>query len=366
MIPEIRRMGYRGWEGTYRPETGLFPFRARRSGEGVVLEGESLRYTAIALIGLAGEDPAGARSALSGSDVKEACSRLVERGRRTGSPGDAALVLWACCAAGIPACDGVRERLAELLPGTGTHPTVEVAWALAALCNDPEPASAGLRDRLAKRLLGSFDARSGMFPHRIEGSRAASWPHVSCFADMVYPVHALSLHHRMTGDRESLSSAERAAARICGEQGPAGQWWWHYDRRTGAVVERYPVYAVHQDSMAPMALFALREAGGTDYGENVRRGLAWLGGSPELDEGSLIDRHAGFVWRKVARREPAKLSRYAQALASRIHPSLRIPGIDRVFPPVSVDYEDRPYHFGWLLYAFPGARPERSGNGGKP
>jgi hypothetical protein len=58
------------------------------------------------------------------------------------------------------------------------------------------------------------------------------------------------------------------------------------------------------------------------------------------------------IWRKVARREPAKLSRYAQALASGIHPALRMPGLNLIFPPMAVDYEDRPYHLGWFLYAW--------------
>jgi hypothetical protein len=125
------------------------------------------------------------------------------------------------------------------------------------------------------------------------------------------------------------------------------------------VLEGYPVYAVHQDSMAPMALFALHDAGGRDFRENAARGLSWLGASPELQGGTLIDRGAGLIWRKVARREPRKLARYLQAAASRIHPSLRVPGLDRLLPPTAVDDEDRPYHLGWILHAFPPARAPR-------
>ena len=74
--------------------------------------------------------------------------------------------------------------------------------------------------------------------------------------------------------------------------------------------------------------------------------------SPELGGGSLIDEGADLIWRKVARREPGKLSRYAQAVVSGLHTSMRVPGLDRVFPAVTVDREDRPYHPGWLLYAW--------------
>ena len=78
---------------------------------------------------------------------------------------------------------------------------------------------------------------------------------------------------------------------------------------------------------------------------------------PELEGGSLIDDGAGLIWRKVARREPGKLSALLQAAASRLHPRLRVPGLDLLFPP-AIDYEDRPYHLGWVLHAFP-AEPSR-------
>lgn len=126
--------------------------------------------------------------------------------------------------------------------------------------------------------------------------------------------------------------------------------------QNGEVIEGYPVYAVHQDAMAPMALSTLHEAGGGDFREAIRRGFGWLAASPELRGGSLIDEGAGVIWRKVARREPAKLARALQATATTIHPALRVPWLSSTLPPGTVDYEDRPYHLGWLLYALPSAR----------
>jgi hypothetical protein len=35
-----------------------------------------------------------------------------------------------------------------------------------------------------------------------------------------------------------------------------------------------------------------------------------------------------------------------------VRPSLRLAGLDRVFPPGRIDYECRPYELGWLLYAW--------------
>jgi hypothetical protein len=214
-----------------------------------------------------------------------------------------------------------------------------------------------LRDSLAARLVASLGGGS-VFPH-VLGAKRGLRDHVACFADMVYPIQALSIHYRATGHKASLEAALAGAQLICRRQGAAGQWWWHYDRRTGEVVEGYPVYSVHQDSMAPMALFAIQEASGRDFREPIARGLEWLASSPELEGGSLVDRTAGLIWRKVARREPAKLTRYVQAVASGLHPRLRVPLTDALFPAGTIDYEDRPYHLGWILHAFPADRAAR-------
>jgi hypothetical protein len=239
----------------------------------------------------------------------------------------------------------------ELRPLDGAPFTVELAWTLSALSLHEAADARELRERVAGRLLGAFDARSGMFPHRIGGGRGLR-AHVACFADLVYPIQALALYSRVSGEQGALAAATRCAERICRLQGAAGQWWWHYDVRSGGVIEPYPVYAVHQNAMAPMALFDLREAGGPDFGASVQRGQAWLESSPELDGGSLLDDAEGVIWRKVARREPAKLSRTLQALASRTSAGLRVPGLDQLFPPGVVDYETRPYQAGWLLHAY--------------
>jgi hypothetical protein len=180
----------------------------------------------------------------------------------------------------------------------------------------------------------------------------------------VYPIHALARCADRVGLPAARDVATRTARAICARQGPGGQWWWHYDWRTGRVVEPYPVYAVHQDSMAPMALLAVEHATGFDFSTPIARGLAWLAGAPELGGRSLVDETAGLIWRKVARREPRKLSRALQAAASGLHARLRVPGLDVLFPAGSIDHEDRPYHLGWILHAWPATRaaawPERA------
>jgi len=116
--------------------------------------------------------------------------------------------------------------------------------------------------------------------------------------------------------------------------------------------------------MAPMALLALEEAGGGSRRAEIERGLEWLRCAPELRGGTLVDEEARVIWRKVARRELGKTARYLQAMASRLHPAFRVPGLDLLFPPEAVDFEDRPYHVGWLLHAWNARRLEAWGNKG--
>jgi hypothetical protein len=339
----------------YDPAQKLFVFRLRRTSDGVRREGLSPRYTAITLIGLAGEASADVTSVVGPHDARTVAEALVDRAASARDLGDLALSLWAAWAVGAPR-EPLLERLLAMAPADRPYPTVEVAWALSALTLDAEAPAGDLRERLARRLTTA--AGPGTFPH-VLGVSGGLRGHVCCFADLVYPIQALSLYASRKGDAAAREAARRAADLVCARQGSAGQWWWHYDFRTGEVVEGYPVYAVHQDAMAPMALFAAAAATGSSYDAPIRRGLEWLASCPELEGGSLIDDKADLIWRKVARREPGKLTRSAQALASRTHPRLRWPGMDALFPPGAIDDEDRPYHLGWLLFAFRAERASR-------
>ena len=350
----LRALAVRALARMFRPRERLFAFRLRRDSGRDVLAGTSRRYTAIALIGLAGEAEETVAAVLAGREPQDVCGRLLGDIERSEDLGEVALTAWAARALGHPGAAGAVRRLKEMDPVEASFPTVEVSWSLAALvCGGL--AEAGLAEGVAWRLAASFRRRPGMFPHWPAGARSPFLRrHVTCFADLVYPIQALSHYHRATGDAGALDVANRCADSMCDLQGPAGQWWWHFDARVGRVVERFPVYAVHQDSMAPMALFALRDAGGRDHADAAARGMAWLTDPPEI-RGSLIDAQAGAIWRKVARHEPGKLVRGLQAAASRLHPALRAPGVNALFRPGWIDYETRPYHMGWILHAWPRA-----------
>jgi hypothetical protein len=312
----------------------------------------SPRYTAIALLGLARRRN-DAPQAFTGIALDDVAERMLHHAQTNPNLGDVALSLWAGheTGASASALEPVARHLAELEPAERTHPVVELAWTLSALSDAHDESRIALRDRIAARLMTSFNTTSCLFPH-IVGASTSARAHVSCFADIIYPIQALAKYASVARNKRALDMASSCAAHLCQLQGEAGQWWWHYDYRTGDVLERYPVYAIHQDAMGPMGLRALAEAGGLDCSAAIARGMQWLVEAPELGGRSLIDDDADLIWRKVARREPNKLVRFLQSAVSRMHASWRVPAVDVLFPPQVIDYEDRPYHLGWLLYAW--------------
>jgi len=152
---------------------------------------------------------------------------------------------------------------------------------------------------------------------------------------------------------EAREMARRIGELLLEHQHPLGQWAWHYNTRTGKMVDLYPVYSVHQDGMAPMALLQLEQALGVLTTPAVARGAAWLFGRNELGELMAILERA-LIRRSIRRRSPmrrvvvplkaASLMRlgHAQDLGA----CLSDPSI------LEVDTELRPYHLGWCLYAF--------------
>jgi hypothetical protein len=357
LVAELRTLALSGLPRMFDDEAGLFVIRLDRRSSGVVPAGLSRRYTAMVLLGLCSEAPDVASTSLRGRSVAGTAGRLIDSAGPKDSLGDLALIAWAARAAGCPA-GNIWKLIEERQPATLPYPTVELAWAVSAAAAVPAIAESTFGRGLAARLRGAFHSETGIFSFECGGKPTGIRSHVSCFADFVYPAMALAQFGAATGDQASITVASEAALAMCRLQGANGQWWWHFDHRTGRVIEQYPVYAVHQDAMAPMALFAVAQAAKLNFDEPIARGLEWLQSAPELDGGSLVDSDAGLIWRKIARREPAKLNRYVQAGVSYLSPHLRAPGMNVVFPPVAVDYEDRPYHLGWILYAWPTYRAE--------
>jgi hypothetical protein len=328
--------------------------------------GTSARYAAIVALGAHWLGADQQRHVLGGHSVAEYVGLLIGRLPRVRNLGDAALIAWAAAQSGHADLPRALAALKELDDARRPQYVVEAAWVVAALAAarpvaDVEAHLAAARERL----LGSRHDGRSLFPHATAAGLLPRYrSHVACYADQVYPIQALARLHRSGDDPAALKAAIACADRICELQGAGGQWWWHYDARTDKVVEGYPVYTVHQHAMGPMALLDLTEAGGPSYREPIERGLRWITDPVELraraeraDHRSvgaedIIRAEHGVTWRKVFRGDPRKVVRAANGLTSKVLPGRQLPGVNRLYKPLAVDRECRPYEFGWLFFAW--------------
>jgi hypothetical protein len=323
----------------------------RKPGGGWQLRpsGVSARYGAITALGLLRLPEKDQRDLLAGDTAVDLVGRLTKRLDEESDRGDVALLCWAAAEAEHSELPHALQRLADVDRRDGPVDTVAAAWVVAAIVAarrhaDVEQHLGAARDRL-------MAARSAAYPHVIGGTSSWYRSHVGSFADQVYPIQALARLHSSADDPRALAAADAVASAIRRAQGDAGQWWWHYDARTGEVIEGYPVYSVHQHAMAPMALLDLADAGGQDHLDAICRGLRWLARPPETSEELVLD-EPPVAWRKVARGDRRKVVRGLRAASTRLRPGTRLPLLDRAFRPGWIDHECRPYELGWLLLAW--------------
>ncbi len=359
-VDRLVALAVRGLRGMYHPSTHEFVQTIRGiatpDGPRLVVEGKNLRYAAMVALGLGHVGLADQRSVLAGDTAASLCDAMVEQALTHPDPGATALTVWAAAETTGRRETVLLERLQGWLASSAPLPTVDVSWmltaAVASAAAGADEEAWGVVAEAARRRLLDEQGTEGIFPHLLPRTAQGRFrAHVGSFADQVYPVQALARYAAATGDSSALAAANRTAARLCELQGAAGQWWWHYDARDGSVVERFPVYSVHQHAMAPMVLLDLVESGGDDHTDAVALGMQWLTTHPEVF-GELVDEANGVVWRKVGRREPSKAVRKLSAVTTWVRPGLRLPGLDRAFPAGVIDRECRPYELGWLLYAW--------------
>lgn len=353
-VRDLISLAVTGLEHMFDPQSRLFCTRMTRSKEGLVREGTSERYTIMSLLGLHRLEATGGWSPI---EIKAVLQSLIKNCLSIDDIGDVGLLIWLTSLA-LPErldeiCSDLRiESALNRFPAARQGRTMELAWFLSGLAH---AAMVQPRRRLdltdlahkTYQLLKQNQGSHGSFGHQTRGGVAGALRgRIGSFADQVYPIYGLARFAQAFAVQPALEVASRCAEAICRVQGGLGQWWWHYDATSGRVLQKYPVYAVHQDGMAPMALFALSEAKGTDYSGPIYKGLAWITGCNELHS-DLRDSTSGVIWRNIHR---VGWSKYPRELASFLRSRETHGSTDQL----DVLFECRPYHLGWLLYAFAG------------
>jgi hypothetical protein len=258
---------------------GAFVHTARSvntsAGRRIQLEGDNLRYTTNVALGVACLGVETQRVILGGDTAADlAMSTVTWAEKEFNDPGAVALAAWAAAEAGNHFAGSLFARLQDHLASDRPIANVACSWTLIAALAARHLGDTRQLTQLARNKLIQAQGPGGLFPHMFPArSNGRLRAHVGSFADQVYSTMGLARLSVAENDTEALAAANASAERICALQGPAGQWWWHYDARNGSVVEGYPVYSVHQHAMGPMALLDLREAGGVDHMRSAISGL---------------------------------------------------------------------------------------------
>jgi hypothetical protein len=341
------------------PRTGLFVFRV--DGPALLPAGISPAYSAMTLIGLREAEQRGLPCPIDRGRVY----RALEQARPgLDNSGHLGLVLWAAASEDRALAEkAVGDllafgRLTRVRRGEAFHST-ELAWVvlglLEALDRDVGPERA-VRAKLegALAVLRRGRGRAGLFGYARSTTAATplTWvrSRLGFFDAQVYAILAFLRASEVLGDVEAQTTALETGRTVLRLQGPQGQWPWHYDIERGSVVDLYPVYAVHQDGMAPMALLRLERATGLLARPAVAKGLQWLYGDNELGA-HLVDTDRATIWRSIRRRSGWKSVLYGLKVARLA--GWGAEGLSRVCAKpgqLEIDREFRPYHLGWLLY----------------
>jgi hypothetical protein len=353
-ICELNRMSLQGLAPMFVAEKQLFCYRLVRTNQGMVSEDLSPRYTIMTLLGLRELERTGART---GFDSNAIYASLAQNTGWIQGAGDLGLMIWLTATFAPDQLGDFFERWSlrtalDRFTDAREARTMELAWFLAGLSHaalaSPERVSElkPLADRTHEGLIKN-QGQSGFFGHLSTTKSVAGFfrGRIGSFADQIYPIYGLSKYSVAFHLESAAKPALRCAKAICDVQGEFGQWWWLYDSLSGRVSSKYPVYAVHQQGMAPMGLFAVEEATGQSFEEPIYKGLRWIYGANEIQQ-DMRDLSQGLIWRCIRpQQEHGKYVNIVRSLLGMQNGSVSTSDL-------KILYEDRPYELGWLLYAF--------------
>jgi len=353
-VKDLASFAARGLVAMFDKDRQLFCHRLLSTKRGLVRQGVSPRYTVMTLLGLRELESTGMDSPF---DIRAIYGSFVRDTKWIQGVGDIGLLIWLAATFDPDHlgdffrrfdCETALHRFSDAREGR----TMELAWFLSGLAHAAEA---------CPELVGTLTDLSVETYHRVEENQGEDglFGHMSTeksllgrlrgrigsFADQVYPIYAMSKFAKAFHVEDPLGPALQCATAICAAQGKSGQWWWLYDARSGRVSSRYPVYSVHQHGMAPMCLFAVEEATGQSFRESIYRGLHWIYGENELGI-DMRDGAQSLIWRCLV--PGSWQAKYWEIALSVIRPTNQ----DKQARSLEVLYEQRPYEFGWLLFAF--------------
>jgi hypothetical protein len=345
----------RGLHTTYGESDGL-PHTVRLHRGGVHRSGQNVRYALIALIGLArAKRLVGSQERLRATLAKR-IAKCLQTTRL--SIGDQGLLMWAQALNTDLGPTALRAGnynavLAKHSDDFGRAGSIELSWLLIGSqrrirAGIDEGQSDQITQRAADAVMSLYRPQTALFArHQRPGFTNRIAGRIACFANQVYSLMALAERASWFACEQAAAIVGALSAKLVALQGEKGQWWWLYDSQTGEVVERYPVFSVHQDGMAPMALLAAARALECNFDSAIRRSVQWIYGNNELGQNLVLDQQ-GLILRDL---HPPGASRLTRAIKAAAWCSGWRADNKASHPRCVINAECRPYHLGWVLCA---------------
>jgi hypothetical protein len=339
---------------SWEPRRALFPFSSRLEAAGVrnfYADPIAVRYTINSLLGLAEAARSGSFG-VSEDEVADLAYSFLAREGRIVLPADHGLATILRCSVEASTAslkDSVRTLGALLRDTKPSALTMQdAAWILWGAC---EAAREGIPDAVDVASAAFAFIRSELVQPETGLPRhttARYRRHLVSFVSLVYFLRSIHEAAVTLGDAHAMRLFERGVDNALALQGPDGEWPWMLDNRTGAIVDPYPLFTVHQDSMAMLFLHPAEDRGQVGSREAIDRSLEWVFGENELGR-RMFSEKPFFAYRSIERDEGiARLRRYARSMRPRRTRSESWP-----FPArVRLNDECRSYHLGWLLYVW--------------
>lgn len=328
--------------------SGLFRATSRIEGvEDETAPATTLQAGIVVLLGLLRAEEAEADQPFSIGALRTRI--LGDLGGEGVTPGELGLALWAESRAGGEAISEIDGLIRRATPGGFDKvPTEQLAWLASGLTEssiltgDPPAGLPGeVRQELTRRLTPEGLARD------VHTRRLGTAVPV---AGQFHLLHALCQMVR-AGDDEIRGQAAAMARALLSLQRPDGAWPGLIDPVRGAAAVIYPMLAVTQVAVAPIALRAAREIDlEADLDGAIERGLSWANGGNVLDLALVHDADARIDRGILPRRKPGALERGISSAARMIRGQAHEPEARQLIVDPAVSSED----LGWVLESWAG------------
>lgn len=203
-------------------------------------------------------------------------------------------------------------------------------------------------EELFRLIVKNFFIKDSLFPKHY-ANKGLRTRFVS-FGAIVYFLKSLYEYGNLFNDNYAMIIFKELTSRVIDAQGKDGAWGWFYNNKIAKVVDWFPIYSVHQDSMAMLFLFPAIKLGMEKARYAVIKSINWLFGD-NFYKIKMINDNPFFIYRSLVRKHiiNEKFERFIRAKYNSIlnindkYPSLNL---------IKINKECRSYHIGWILYAW--------------